>query len=73
MLGNVSYIFDAFGFLVLGEALDVIFAPISAYLEYKMYHNLAFATFNLAEEIAPYTDIIPTATINWFYEYYIKR
>lgn len=63
LIGMVSYIIPG-----VGESFDVIWAPISAYLTYKLYGNTAIAVFNGVEEIVPFTDIIPTSTIAWLLE-----
>ena len=50
---------------VLGEATDVIYAPIAAYLLRSLYggsNNVLFA-LEFAEEILPFTDVLPLATI----------
>lgn len=67
LAGNISYIGNLIG-LIGGEITDSVFAPISAMLVYLLYRNETIAWINGIEEILPYTDIIPTATIGWFYE-----
>ncbi|MEI7719300.1 MAG: hypothetical protein WCI72_05510 [archaeon] len=61
-VGMTSYFFP-----FIGEIFDIIWAPISAVIVYLMYKNYAFATGNLIEELFPFTDIVPTATIAWIY------
>ena len=51
-----------------GEAADVGWAPISAFLVYKLYGNGLVAGIAFVEELLPGLDIIPTATIAWFLE-----
>ena len=53
---------------VVGEAGDVGWAPISAYLIYQLYGNGIISGLAFAEELLPGLDIIPTATIAWFLE-----
>ena len=53
---------------VVGEAGDLGWAPISAYLIYQLYGNGVISGLAFAEEILPGLDIIPTATIAWFLE-----
>ena len=72
LAGNLSYILDFFGFGLLGEFTDVLFAPISAMLVYLLYENKTLAWINGIEELLPYVDIIPSATIGWFYERFKK-
>jgi hypothetical protein len=72
---GVSILIDIIGMITylipgLGETFDVIWSPISAIIVYGLYGNVFFSAFNFIEEILPYTDIIPTATIAWLYLYY---
>ena len=64
-----SLVFDAIGMIAF---IDIIWAPISAYLMTKMYRGkrgrLAGAV-SFVEEILPGTDIIPTFTIMWLITY----
>ena len=58
---------------VVGEFSDVIWAPISAFLFYRMFGGRfgAFgAVLNFIEEILPFTDIIPSFTIAWLIKKY---
>ncbi|NQX85741.1 MAG: hypothetical protein HRT67_07520 [Flavobacteriaceae bacterium] len=73
----LSLVFDAFGytsFLLpgLGELIDVIWAPISAWLMLKMYKGntgkIAGAIVFI-EEAMPGLDVIPTFTLMWLYSY----
>lgn len=53
----------------LGEIVDVIWAPISAFIFYKMFggrFGMIGGVLNFLEEIIPFTDIIPSFTIAWF-------
>ena len=57
----------------LGELSDVVFAPISALIFYKMFGGWKGAfggIFNFAEEILPFSDFIPTFTIMWVWQYF---
>jgi hypothetical protein len=59
----------------LGELSDLVFAPISALIFYKMFGGWKGAfggIFNFAEEILPFTDFIPTFTIMWVWQYFTK-
>ena len=56
----------------LGEIMDIIWAPISAILNYLLYKNVWFSGMDFIEELLPFTDFIPTSTINWVYIYYVK-
>jgi len=53
---------------VAGEAGDIAWAPISAYLVYQLYGNGLISGLAFAEELLPGLDIIPTATIAWILE-----
>ncbi|SHM48648.1 hypothetical protein [Chitinophaga sp. CF418] len=53
---------------VLGEVSDVIWAPISAIIFYRMFGSSlgAFGSvFNFMEELFPGLDFIPTFTLSW--------
>lgn len=63
LIGMSSYIIPT-----LGEYTDIVWAPLSAYLFYKMFGGKmgAFgATVSFIEEALPFTDFIPTFTIGW--------
>ena len=56
----------SFAIPLVGEFSDIIWAPIAAMISYKMFGEkrgkyIALTTF--AEEILPFTDIIPSFTI----------
>jgi len=76
----LSLVFDAVGMLsftipFLGESFDFIWAPISAFLMTRMYKGSTGKIAGLAslfEELMPMTDIIPTFTLTWIYEYVLK-
>lgn len=64
LAGMASYILPG-----LGEFADVVWAPISAYLFFKLFggrFGVVGGVLNFLEEIIPYTDIIPSFTIAWF-------
>ncbi|MDO6743980.1 hypothetical protein [Tenacibaculum soleae] len=71
----LSLVFDAIGFLSyiipgIGELLDVIWAPISAYLMTKMYKGnkgKIGAAVSFIEEAMPGLDVIPTFTLMWLF------
>ena len=61
--------YASFGIPVIGELADIVWAPISALIYYRMFGSkIGFfgGAFNFLEEILPGTDIIPTFTITWF-------
>ncbi|HQW82933.1 MAG TPA: hypothetical protein PK987_00645 [Ferruginibacter sp.] len=52
----------------LGEVADVVWAPLSAFIFFKMFGGrVGFigSVLNFLEEIIPFTDIIPSFTIGW--------
>ena len=53
----------------VGELLDVMWAPVSGFIINQVYGSPGFAFMGFAEEILPFTDILPTATIAWFWLY----
>jgi len=56
----------------LGEFSDLIWAPVSAFLFYRMFGGWKAsigAAFNFLEEILPFTDFIPTFTLAWIWQY----
>ena len=63
-LGNMSFALPG-----LGELADVMWAPVSATLLSELYGEKSpnVKYIGLAEEILPFTDFIPTATLAWYY------
>jgi hypothetical protein len=64
VIGMATYLFPA-----MAEFGDVIWAPISGYVFYKLFggrFGLIGGVLNFLEEIIPFTDIIPSFTIAWF-------
>lgn len=64
--------YASFGIPILGEFLDLIWAPISGIIYYKMFggvKGLFGGAFAFLEELLPGTDIIPTFTITWLLQY----
>lgn len=61
----------------IGEFSDVIWAPLSAFLIYKMYEGAegkigSLVTF--VEEAGVFgTDFLPTFTLTWIYKYVLKK
>lgn len=50
---------------VLGEVTDVLYAPIAATILRNLYGSNILFGLEFAEEILPFTDILPLATICW--------
>ncbi len=64
LIGMASYLIPAFA-----EFIDIIWAPISAMIFYKMFGGrigMIGGVLNFVEEIVPFTDVIPSFTIAWF-------
>lgn len=57
------------GVPVIGQIFDIFWAPLSGYIIHRMYGVTLIAWFGVIEELLPFTDIIPTATIAWLYVY----
>lgn len=71
-----SLIIDAIGsssyaIPLLGESGDLAWAPTQAMLVAAMYGRSSpyAAYFSFAEEMLPFTDIVPTATLAWLRQY----
>jgi len=57
----------------LGEWGDMLWAPISALIFFRTFGGMTGAigsVVNMAEELLPFTDFIPTFTIGYFYTKY---
>lgn len=67
-LGMATFLIPA-----LGEVGDVVIAPIISALIYAVHKTTIGAIAGFLEEIIPFTDIIPTATIIWAYRYIFKK
>ena len=64
LVGMATYLFP-----IIGESFDVVWAPISGLLFYKLFGGrvgLIGGVLNFLEEIIPATDVIPSFTIAWF-------
>ena len=64
LMGMLTYAFPG-----LGEFADIVWAPISGYVFFKMFggrFGMIGGVLNFLEEIIPFTDVIPSFTIAWF-------
>ncbi len=71
LIGMLSYLLP-----VLGEVVDIVWAPISAVLIYVLFrkHNGALGgVVGFFEEIMPGADLVPTFTLMWIYKYYFSQ
>jgi len=73
----VCILMDALGYLTylipaIGEMGDVVWAPLSAFVFYKIFGGkvgMIGGAINFIEEALPGLDFIPTFTIAWIYQY----
>ena len=64
LIGMASFALPA-----IGETFDLIWAPISGYVFFKLFGGrlgLIGGVLDFLEELLPFTDIIPSFTIAWF-------
>mmetsp|Transcript_54306 Transcript_54306/g.128589 ORF Transcript_54306/g.128589 Transcript_54306/m.128589 type:complete len:124 (-) Transcript_54306:73-444(-) len=66
IIGIMTYLIP-----LLAELMDVFWAPLSALLIFQMYGSSLLTGVALIEELLPFTDIVPTATIGWLCQYTI--
>ena len=60
----------------LGEFADIIWAPISGLIFYKLFGGKTGffgGIFNFIEEALPFTDFIPSFTIAWFIRSFFEK
>jgi hypothetical protein len=77
----LGIVFDALGMLsfsipLIGEFSDVVWAPMAGFLMTWMYKGTVGKVggiFTFLEEIIPFTDFIPSFTLTWIYNYWIKK
>lgn len=68
LMGYLSYLIPG-----IAEFSDLAIAPISAILVYIFFNKkLKWAGFTFFEEILPFTDVIPSATIAW-HDMYVRN
>ena len=70
-VGMLSYLIPG-----IAETSDVVWAPISGFLlvaMYKGYTGKVAGIIGFFEEILPFTDVIPTFTLTWIYQYIFKK
>ena len=67
-IGMASYL--APGLL---EGTDLVVAPVLALWIAALHKNYLAAGIGLAEELLPFTDIVPTATITWYYRFMLNE
>jgi hypothetical protein len=65
--------YATYGIPFLGEVLDIVWAPISAMIFFRMFggaKGILGGAFNFVEELLPGLDFIPTFTITWLIQYF---
>lgn len=70
VLGIATYLFPA-----IGEAGDLVWAPIAAASYFAMYRGLTGiigGSMVFIEELFPLTDFMPTFTLTWLWVYQIN-
>lgn len=65
LIGMLSYVVPS-----VGELMDVVWAPISAFLFSVLFGGGKGTIIAFLEEILPFTDAIPTFTITYFIRKY---
>merc|ERR1712046_36295 len=60
IIGCMSYLI-----LFLGELTDVYWAPMSGFFMHYMFGSKMLTAFGSLEEIIPFTDWMPSATMTW--------
>jgi hypothetical protein len=55
------------------QGTDLLWAPISAIIVRFLYGSNALAAVNFIEELLPFTDIFPTATLAFILELYFQK
>lgn len=71
LLGSATFLLPG-----LGEWFDILWAPVSAMLFFNSFGGKVGrigSIINFAEEMLPFTDFIPTFTITYFYNRYLKK
>ncbi|SFS31388.1 hypothetical protein [Lutibacter maritimus] len=77
-----SVIFDLVGMLsfvvpFIGETFDILWAPVSAFLIYKMFKGTegkVSSIISFVEEAGIFgTDFLPTFTLTWIYKFILKK
>ena len=61
---------------VIGELADIVWAPVSALIFYRTFGGKKGAiggVLNFIEELIPGTDLIPSFTITWIYNYFTMK
>lgn len=63
LAGDASFLLPG-----IGEAEDLAWAPLSAFIMKNIFNSNKVATAEFLKEILPFTDVIPLATTIWVFE-----
>jgi len=73
----IGMVLDAVGYAsLLFPVIDIVWAPLSAYLMTKMYagkKGKIAAVISFIEEALPFLDVIPTFTLMWLYTFVFEK
>ena len=73
----LSLLFDAIGLAsFVFPFLEIVWAPLSAYLMTKMYkgkEGKIAGVISFIEEAVPFLDVVPTFTLMWLYTFVFKK
>ena len=58
---------------VVGEVTDIVWAPIAAVILQKLYNSNVLLVLEFTEEILPFTDILPLATLCWVVDTFFRE
>ncbi len=67
LIGYASYIIPTFA-----EAIDIVWAPLYGVIILVMYQDIIAGIVATGEELLPYVDALPSATIFWFISTFIS-
>lgn len=60
LFGDATYFFPG-----IGEAADVAYAPVQGIALMMLFRSMGISAIGFTEELLPFTDFIPTATLAW--------
>lgn len=63
LIGDTSFLLPG-----VGEVEDLIWAPLSSLIVFRIFGSETLATVNFVKELLPVSDILPLATIAWLLE-----
>ncbi len=67
--------YASFSIPVLGEFSDLVWAPLSGFIFYRLFGGkmgVFGGLFNMAEELLPFTDFVPSFSIAWVLKYFYR-